>query len=718
MAFALTELHRNGAYAYWWKSDGNKSVWWAVGQEARLEPDAADVYFPVHPLAQRGGEHDRGSTPELINCVYADFDGKDFRNGRSVDYGKKQIKEILEGKNDQIQILKPSVVVDSGGGYHVYWILDEPFYLHDEQALLTAVRLQRAWVLSVGADKGASDLKRVLRVPGTKNTKYIPARIVQVVPSLSNSSRRYSVQDLIDEVGGIDLSTADPVTLNDSEEDLEEARKALDRLADWRRENYDTWLRVGFALSEFGDRGLELWDNWSSLSARYEPGALKQRWNEPDFGCEISWKSLRYWAQEDGVQGTRQTDSRAARVITPPSKPLSQVTQAEIGELMEAFGYELHLNLAWDEVWNNGRKISDIDWAKLWSSLRDHGYNYPISLVRTFGHVEAEKNAFHPVQQYLEEAGEWDGEDHIGALASHVFSTDNLFEKWFRYWIVGAVARAYEETFVPVLVLSGPQGAGKSYLAKWLCADVPHLFNEAPIAPNAKDCSMRRSTCWIWEVGELETTTRKADRGALKWFLSQEHVKERKAYGYEDTLKPVLCSYIGTVNNIDGFLNDPTGYRRFMVVEVTHIDFSYSTAVNRKQLWAQALHIYKDAVKKGETPWLVEAAEDRQLQQSTAEKMEQYDWIKDEISECVEITGEDEDIVVVARLVRLLAMKTGARDWHVSRSTAEYFRKYEIESRATRVEGYSKPVKAYHGVKLNANVDSGVFGDNDIDTFR
>jgi len=68
-------------------------------------------------------------------------------------------------------------------------------------------------------------------------------------------------------------------------------------------------------------------------------------------------------------------------------------------------------------------------------------------------------------------------------------------------------------------------------------------------------------------------------------------------YGHYDIVKPAIASFIGTVNDAEGFLNDPTGFRRFNICHVTKIDWDY-TKIDRNQVWAEA----KAAYLAGE-PW-------------------------------------------------------------------------------------------------------------------
>jgi len=75
----------------------------------------------------------------------------------------------------------PTAWVDSGGGLHVYWISDAPLTEPEWRAYadgLKALLLQRGVLCDAGL---TTDPARLLRVPGTLNHKYNPARPVKVL---------------------------------------------------------------------------------------------------------------------------------------------------------------------------------------------------------------------------------------------------------------------------------------------------------------------------------------------------------------------------------------------------------------------------------------------------------------------------------------------------------------------------------------------------------
>lgn len=177
----LAHLHRGGRWAYWWTLPDRRSHWWRAGQPGPVPAGKRNVYMGVHPVSEvpevnaQGKpvrpEQTRGQVALIaaINCFFAEFDLKDFGGDRT------RLHTHLAGV-----IPKPSVVVESGGGYHLYWLFAAPFVLDSEDARQEAIRLQAAWVDRVGADPASKDLARVLRVPGTRNYKYDPAPLVTI----------------------------------------------------------------------------------------------------------------------------------------------------------------------------------------------------------------------------------------------------------------------------------------------------------------------------------------------------------------------------------------------------------------------------------------------------------------------------------------------------------------------------------------------------------
>lgn len=87
----------------------------------------------------------------------------------------------------------PSIVVRSGGGWHGYWLLNEPLYVTDENRA-TVDRMLRGLARAVGADMHSAELARILRLPGTVNTK--PDRGAIKCEVVAHYGNRYHIDEL------------------------------------------------------------------------------------------------------------------------------------------------------------------------------------------------------------------------------------------------------------------------------------------------------------------------------------------------------------------------------------------------------------------------------------------------------------------------------------------------------------------------------------------
>jgi hypothetical protein len=269
-------------------------------------------------------------------------------------------------------------------------------------------------------------------------------------------------------------------------------------------------------------------------------------------------------------------------------------------EQLRLAGYTFRLNLCADIIEINGRPLDEITMAEIRVKLRDLGLAKKLKAAEDAYYGEAKRNSYHPVRDYLE-ALKWDNGDYIGELTGCLESSDPpivyhdgtsmpLHHVYFYRWLIGAVAKAYTGAQNAMLVLDGPQGIGKSTLAHWLCP-LPGFFIEGAINTQDKDNDIRLLTNWIWEVSELDATTRKADQSAIKSFITKEVVTVRKSFGRNDIKKPAMASLVGTLNNTSGFLADESGSRRFLITKIDRIDLAYQK-IDCAQLWAQSRALY------------------------------------------------------------------------------------------------------------------------------
>jgi predicted P-loop ATPase len=115
-----------------------------------------------------------------------------------------------------------------------------------------------------------------------------------------------------------------------------------------------------------------------------------------------------------------------------------------------------------------------------------------------------------------------------------------------------------------VLTLNGRQGYGKTALARKLGIS-PQLFKAGlALDPKDKDSVLKATSCFIGELGEVETTM-KRDIPLLKAFITDSVDEVRPPYGRTTEAHIRRTSYIATCNSPD-FLLDTTGNRRFWTI--------------------------------------------------------------------------------------------------------------------------------------------------------
>lgn len=204
---------------------------------------------------------------------------------------------------------------------------------------------------------------------------------------------------------------------------------------------------------------------------------------------------------------------------------------------------------------------------------------------------------FHPIKEYIE-SYEWDGIDRMETLfIDYLGAADTHYTRQVtRKMLLAAIKRLYDPgcKFDYMLVLIGPQGAGKSSLLsklgrKWFSDSLRTFEN--------KEAGEHLQSAWIFEIGEL-SAMKKSEVDEVKAFLSKTEDKYRVAYDRVVSPFPRKCVFFGTTNTRD-FLRDATGNRRFWPVDVHPGQNKYShwTHLNDYlvgQIWAETLQLYRN----------------------------------------------------------------------------------------------------------------------------
>lgn len=204
------------------------------------------------------------------------------------------------------------------------------------------------------------------------------------------------------------------------------------------------------------------------------------------------------------------------------------------------------------------------------------------------------RRRFHPVRDYIKSL-EWDGKPRCETLwIDYLGAEDNKYVRTVtKKHLVAAVSRVFKPgcKFDYVIVLSGPQGIGKSTMIARLGRS---WFSDSITTVSGKEAYEQLHGVWIAELGELYAT-KKAETEAVKSFLSKTEDMFRVAYGRYTSVFPRQCVFYGSTND-STFLRDRTGNRRFWPIDVGQNEHPYDlndfTSELVDQIWAEAYQLY------------------------------------------------------------------------------------------------------------------------------
>ena len=190
---------------------------------------------------------------------------------------------------------------------------------------------------------------------------------------------------------------------------------------------------------------------------------------------------------------------------------------------------------------------------------------------------------------------------------------ENYVELFLTKWLLSVVASMHGTYSLMVLVLSGGQGIGKTNFFRGLLPpELSAYYGESKL-DGGKDDEILMCKKIILCDDEFGGKS-KQEAKKLKEISSKQTFNIRKPYGkvHEDLNRlAVLC---GTSND-EEIINDPTGNRRIIPINVTHIDWEKYKLIDKRLLWIELYHLWKQ-VGDG---WMLDPDEIELLNRATTQ---------------------------------------------------------------------------------------------------
>ena len=547
-----------------------------------------NLYFTVNdafgPLSKKA----RKSDIRAARALHIDIDP---RPGEPIAQERTRARDLLEGFEP-----KPTVIVDSGGGYQAFWLSGEPVLLdgpkEDQKGHQPIEDRNLAIETKLQAD-ACHNIDRVMRLPGTINVPSEKKRRKGRVPTLAKIvfadwSQRYALDDF----------------------PLAELRKPSTEA-----QTVAPSQTVDVAALPVPERIKSLILNGRDLD---DPGRYKSR-SEAVFAvlCALARAGV---SDEDGLAVLLDPKLLISAHVLESKKPetyaLRQIARAR-EELDDSFDTDkegrtlpnsqrnirvalrkLDVAVRHDEF--SGRNRVDgldgfgpgLDDAALnrLGLMVDERFRFRPTkdFFLTVTADAARRNGFHPVVEYL--AGlHWDGKLRLDTwLPEYGGADDNTFVGSVGALVLIAAVRRVRKPgvkFDEMLVLEGAQGTNKSSALKVLAVRDEWFTDDLPLNAKAQQVIEVLSGKWIVEAGELNGM-RRGGIDQLKGFLSRSHDKARMAYDRLEREVARQCVIVGTTND-RRYLRETTGGRRFWPVAVQTFDLD-ALRRDRDQLWAEA----------------------------------------------------------------------------------------------------------------------------------
>jgi predicted P-loop ATPase len=274
--------------------------------------------------------------------------------------------------------------------------------------------------------------------------------------------------------------------------------------------------------------------------------------------------------------------------------------QQEIKNLRAIYAKRLRVNVRGSQVELDKIPIKP-DYLYL-ECLEKYGLNVGKELIVDAFLMFANEQEYDPVRDYLDQCYENYGDSTIHLLENastrYLGTQEPIYNTYLKKTLVAAVKRTHEPgcKFDTAIVFQGGQGLGKSTFWRVLAGDA---FFDDNVQGFDRDDQQKLHKFWIEELGEIDKISNKNDVSVIKAFLSRQYDTFRVPFGRSSNSYARKFIIVGSTNKVE-FLQDSTGDRRFWVIPLPKPVDLEALRIERDQLWAAAVALYK----QGETIYL------------------------------------------------------------------------------------------------------------------
>lgn len=410
-------------------------------------------------------------------------------------------------------------------------------------------------------------------------------------------------------------------------------------------EDYRQWYALGGAMADhYGANGRDKFHLLSRQSAKYDHAETDRLYSillkrTPDKKTTIG--TFIYYCQENGIEVRSTETKNLTRIAKNRRKSVGKnggmkdleeakqsylktaemegyrpETAAEIWQQVEALpeselaaksdneieDLKIFLqakDILFNEITRNyeweGQPMIDRDYNSLYvQACENIGGNinrntFNSLLDSNFIHGHNPLTEFFDRNRHLKPSGNFDALCKCIQLDHRIYGKDSDFlQVYLKKWMLGIISSVYGKYSISVLVLTGGQGIGKTnFFRNLLPEELQHFYAESKL-DEGKDSEILMTKKLIILDDEFGGKS-KQDAKKFKDISSKEYFTVRRPYGRASEDLKRLAVLAGTTNEKE-ILNDPTGNRRIIPINITGIDHAAFLKINKTELFMELYH--------------------------------------------------------------------------------------------------------------------------------
>ena len=418
-------------------------------------------------------------------------------------------------------------------------------------------------------------------------------------------------------------------------------------------DDYQNYIQLAFALvSEFGQNGRYYFHQLCSCSNKYNQEQADKHYDKAltRKGTGITIASVYYVFKQAGISLTSEKTEQIKTIVKLSDNPKELLAEMGIFDdenIVEKLEKPVQEKTQIDEIVElikiNKIKFNDITrnfeinginmddrllanfYAKVWQKIDDS-----ISKEKIWTLIMSKENTptYNPIQDWFQ--------DNKNIIADNEFKklkecfkikpmlfvkdqevyVDDYLDIYLKKWLLGIIGSAHGTYSLMILVLIGEQGTNKTEFFRNLLPDDLKKYYAESNLDEGKDSEILMCKKLLIVDDEFGGKSKK-DATKLKRLSSQQTFSIRAPYGRisEDLNR---LAVLGGTSNDPEVINDPTGNRRIVPINIIGFDIEKYKKIDKTKLF---IELYTDW-KADKKAWFLNSKEINFLNQINIKNME------------------------------------------------------------------------------------------------